>query len=39
MPQTGLRGASRSIGRMYISSAPEIACEIMAVSPPRTLLG
>ncbi len=23
----------------YISSAPEIACEIIAVSPPRTLLG
>jgi len=39
MPQAGLRGASRSIGRIYICKAPEIACEIIAVSPPNWLLG
>jgi len=39
IPQIGLRGASRSIGNIYISKAPEINCAIIAVSPPSTLLG
>src|SRR5215471_2153385 len=39
MPQTGLRGARRSIGSRYICIAPEMTCEIIAVSPPSWLLG
>src|SRR5271163_1530651 len=34
MPHASFFGASRSSGSVYISSAPAIACETIAVSPP-----